>query len=118
MFQNTLALVEDCGLAFLHVFPFSPRPGTPAARMPQLDSGVVKGRAARLRAEGARALARHLQAHVGRTADVFVERPGFGRLADFSPVRLANGRAGAAGARQRVRLTSHDGAELRGEAAA
>ena len=62
MFENTLALVEEAGLAFLHVFPFSPRPGTPAARMPQVARAVVKDRAARLRAAGEAALARHLDA--------------------------------------------------------
>ncbi|MEL6845127.1 MAG: tRNA (N(6)-L-threonylcarbamoyladenosine(37)-C(2))-methylthiotransferase MtaB, partial [Bacteroidota bacterium] len=59
-FENTLALVEETSLAFLHAFPYSPRPGTPAARMPQVDRLVVKERAARLRAAGAKALNRHL----------------------------------------------------------
>ena len=86
MFQNTLRLVDDCGLAYLHVFPFSPRKGTPAARMPQQMPGVGKERAARLRAAGDEALARHLSRHAGRVAEVLVEKPGFGRLADFSPV--------------------------------
>jgi threonylcarbamoyladenosine tRNA methylthiotransferase MtaB len=88
MFANTLKLVDDCGLAYLHVFPFSPRKGTPAARMPQLAGGIAKARAAELRAKGDAALARHLKRHAGMTADVLVEKPGFGRFADFSPVRF------------------------------
>ncbi|BCW87382.1 Threonylcarbamoyladenosine tRNA methylthiotransferase MtaB [Alphaproteobacteria bacterium SO-S41] len=88
MFANTLALVEDCDLAYLHVFPFSPRKGTPAARMPQLGPGIGKARAADLRAKGDAALARHLARHAGTTQSVLVEKPGFGRLADFSPVRF------------------------------
>src|SRR5690606_20019459 len=67
MFANSLALVEDCGLTHLHVFPFSPRPGTPAARMPQVDGRAVKERAARLRQAGDAALAAHLAAEQGRT---------------------------------------------------
>jgi threonylcarbamoyladenosine tRNA methylthiotransferase MtaB len=88
MFENTLSLIDECDLAYLHVFPFSPRKGTPAARMPQLGGGVAKARAAELRARGDAALARHLRRHTGMTADVLVEKPGFGRLADFSPVRF------------------------------
>jgi threonylcarbamoyladenosine tRNA methylthiotransferase MtaB len=114
MFENTLALVDDCGLAFLHVFPFSPRPGTPAARMPQLDKAVVKERAARLRAKGEEALARHLVRHVGTTAEALVEREGFGRLADFTPVRLPVSPA-RDGALVRVRVTGHEDGELTGE---
>src|SRR5215217_2100055 len=64
-FENTVRLVEEAGLAYCHVFPFSPRPGVPAARMPQVARGVIKARAERLRAAGARALERHLQARVG-----------------------------------------------------
>jgi threonylcarbamoyladenosine tRNA methylthiotransferase MtaB len=86
-FVNTLSLIEDCGLAFVHAFPFSPREGTPAARMPQVDRRVVKARAARLREAGAAALARHLDAWVGREAMALVERDGVARLADFTTVR-------------------------------
>ena len=68
MFARSLDLVDECGLTQLHVFPFSPRPGTPAARMPQLDRDVVKERAQRLREKGEAALARHLAAQVGRIA--------------------------------------------------
>ncbi len=95
MFEATLALVEECGLAYLHVFPFSPRKGTPAARMPLVAPGIVKARAARLREAGDAALARHLARHLDTAQDVLVEKPGFGRLADFSPVRFSG--TGAAG---------------------
>ncbi|MBV9995967.1 MAG: tRNA (N(6)-L-threonylcarbamoyladenosine(37)-C(2))-methylthiotransferase MtaB [Caulobacteraceae bacterium] len=88
-FENTLSLVEAAGLSFLHVFPFSPRPGTPAARMPQVPSGVVKERAARLRAAGAAALARRLERQVGRRVRALVERPGLARAEDFTEVAFA-----------------------------
>jgi threonylcarbamoyladenosine tRNA methylthiotransferase MtaB len=85
-FENTLALVEEAGLAFLHVFPFSPRPGTPAARMPQVERAVVKARATRLRAAGEAAYRRHLEAQVGRTTRALVEREGRARAEDFTEV--------------------------------
>ena len=88
MFENTLRLVADCGLTFTHVFPFSPRPGTPAARMPQLGKAVVKERAARLRAEGEAALARALDAEIGRRARVLIEKADFGHTERFFPVRV------------------------------
>jgi threonylcarbamoyladenosine tRNA methylthiotransferase MtaB len=86
MFDNTLALVREGGLSYVHAFPFSPRPGTPAARMPQLDRAVIKDRAARLRAEGDAALARHLDQRVGGEASVLVEKTGIGRAEDFTEV--------------------------------
>ncbi len=88
-FANTLSLIDDCELAFVHAFPFSPREGTPAARMPQVERAVVKQRAARLRQAGAAALARHLDAWLGREAEALVEREGFARLADFTGVALS-----------------------------
>lgn len=87
-FANTLALVEECDLAFVHAFPFSPREGTPAARMPQPDRTLIKQRAARLREAGAAALERHLARWVGREAHALVEKEGFARLPDFTGVRL------------------------------
>ncbi len=87
MAARSRALVGDCGLAFLHVFPFSPRPGTPAARIKPLPWDVVKRRAAALRAEGDLALARHLQGWVGKTLAILSERGGMGRAADFTPVK-------------------------------
>ena len=89
MFANSLKLVEDCGLTFLHVFPFSPRKGTPAARMPQVPGTEVKARAARLRAAGAARLAGHLAAQVGRSLPVLVEGPRAGRCEDFTEVAFA-----------------------------
>jgi threonylcarbamoyladenosine tRNA methylthiotransferase MtaB len=86
MFENTMRLVEEGGLSFLHVFPFSPRPGTPAARMPPVARPVVKERAARLRAAGEAALARHLQRQVGRVVTGLVERDGVARAEDFTEI--------------------------------
>jgi threonylcarbamoyladenosine tRNA methylthiotransferase MtaB len=86
MFDQSLRLVQDCGLTFLHVFPFSPRKGTPAARMPQLTGPVIKDRAARLRAAGEAALAQHLAAWQGRAAKVLIETPRLGRTEDFTEV--------------------------------
>jgi len=88
MFARSLALVEDCGLTQLHVFPFSPRPGTPAARMPQLDRALVKERAQRLRERGEAALRAHLDAQVGATHRVLTERGGIARTEQFTAVRL------------------------------
>ncbi|MEQ1618067.1 MAG: tRNA (N(6)-L-threonylcarbamoyladenosine(37)-C(2))-methylthiotransferase MtaB [Terricaulis sp.] len=87
-FANALSLIEACGLSFVHVFPYSPRQGTPAARMPQVERRVVKERAARLRETGARALEQHLSTWIGKTALALVEREDFARLADFTGVRL------------------------------
>jgi threonylcarbamoyladenosine tRNA methylthiotransferase MtaB len=85
-FERSLALVEEAGLAFLHVFPFSPRPGTPAARMPPVDPAVVKARATRLREAGEAALGRHLDRAVGRPVRALVERAGRARAEDFTEV--------------------------------
>ena len=86
MFENSLRLIEECGLTFLHVFPFSPRIGTPAARMPQVRGPEIKDRAARLRAAGEVALAGHLQAQVGRVLPVLLEGPLMGRTEGFAEV--------------------------------
>ncbi len=86
MFENTLSLVEEAGLSFLHVFPFSPRPGTPAARMPPVARGDVKSRAAILRQAGQAALVRHLDRQVGRTLSGLVERGGVARAEDFTEI--------------------------------
>ena len=110
-FANTLSLIEACGLAFVHTFPFSPREGTPAARMPQLDRRVIKQRAARLRAIAAEALARHLDCWIGKQADALIERNRFARLPDFTGVVLSEP---AHGASMRLRFTGHDGAHLIG----
>ncbi|MFZ3326696.1 MAG: tRNA (N(6)-L-threonylcarbamoyladenosine(37)-C(2))-methylthiotransferase MtaB [Methylocella sp.] len=90
MFQNTLALVADCGLTHLHVFPFSARPGTPAAKMPPVAPEIVKARAKRLREAGAAALRAHLAAQTGKTLPVLTERGGTGRTEDFSRVKIGD----------------------------
>ncbi|MGA7383922.1 MAG: tRNA (N(6)-L-threonylcarbamoyladenosine(37)-C(2))-methylthiotransferase MtaB, partial [Methylocella sp.] len=90
MFQNTLALVADCGLTHLHVFPFSARPGTPAAKMPAVAPEIVKARAKRLREAGAAALRKHLAAQTGKILPVLTERGGTGRTEDFSRVKIGD----------------------------
>ena len=107
MFENTLSLVEEAGLAFLHVFPYSARPGTPAARMPAVKGDVVKARAARLRAAGDAALSRHLDRQVGRTLAGLVERPGLARAEDFTEIAFT-GEAPVGGVVDLI-VTGHDG---------
>ncbi|WP_272001831.1 tRNA (N(6)-L-threonylcarbamoyladenosine(37)-C(2))-methylthiotransferase MtaB [Roseovarius sp. ZX-A-9] len=87
-FENALRLVEECDLTWLHVFPYSPRPGTPAARMPQVDGRQIKARAARLRAAGAAQVTRHLAAQVGRDHSVLMESPHMGRTEQFTEVHF------------------------------
>ncbi|MBW8638542.1 tRNA (N(6)-L-threonylcarbamoyladenosine(37)-C(2))-methylthiotransferase MtaB [Hoeflea sp. WL0058] len=94
MFDNALSLVDACDLAYLHVFPYSPREGTPAARMPQHDRGLIKQRAARLREKGNEAHQRHLNRMIGATQRVLVERPGLGRAENFTLVETGDGRPG------------------------
>ena len=108
-FQNSLDLVTDCGLTYLHVFPFSAREGTPAARMPQLGRGVAKERARRLREEGKAALHRHLEREVGQRRNVLAERGG-ARTEHFAEVHLS--RAAAPGTIQNVLIAGHDGRRL------
>lgn len=91
-FANSIRLVEDCVLTFLHVFPFSPRKGTPAARMPQVSGATIRDRAAALRAAGATALARHLAAQVGVTHRILTESPRMGRTEQFTEVVFATDR--------------------------
>jgi threonylcarbamoyladenosine tRNA methylthiotransferase MtaB len=88
MFRNSLSLVDDCGLTFLHVFPYSAREGTPAARMPQVHGAVIARRAGALREKGVAALKRHLASAKGRRINVLMENERQGRSADFTPVRL------------------------------
>ncbi|MCF6200109.1 MAG: tRNA (N(6)-L-threonylcarbamoyladenosine(37)-C(2))-methylthiotransferase MtaB [Hyphomicrobiaceae bacterium] len=88
MFENTLNHVEACGLTWLHVFPFSPREGTPAARMPQVNGVIVKERARRLRDKGRTRVEAYLKGQLGQETDVLVERDGFGRTPQFAPIRL------------------------------
>ena len=113
MFQQTMNLVDDAGLSVLHVFPFSPRPGTPAARMPRPDTAVARERAARLRTKGERAMAARLARLVGSTRMLLVERGGIGRTECFAPARIA----AAPGTFVAARLTGVEGAQLLGETA-
>ena len=110
MFQRSLELVDECGLTQLHVFPFSPRPGTPAARMPQLDRAVIKERAQRLRAKGEVALRAFLERQVGAKRQVLTERGGIGRTEQFTAVRLAS--VMAPGTLVDLTMAGHDGRKL------
>jgi threonylcarbamoyladenosine tRNA methylthiotransferase MtaB len=110
MFARTFDLVEECGLTHLHVFPFSPRPGTPAARMPPVAPEVVKERARRLRARGRVALERHLEAEVGARRRVLTETDGLGRTEGFTLVRFPA--PVLAGDIREVAIAGHDGREL------
>ena len=89
MFDNTLAIVEEAGLTYLHVFPYSPRPGTPAAKMPQVDKGLARERARRLRKAGERRFSAHAASRLGMIENVLVEGDGIGRTEQFVPVMLA-----------------------------
>ncbi len=89
-FENSLKLVDECSLTWLHVFPYSPRKGTPAARMPQVDGRAIKDRAARLRAAGDVAVARHLQDQQGRSHSVLMEAEDMGRTEQFTEVRFSS----------------------------
>ena len=109
MFANTCALVQDCGLTHLHVFPFSPRPGTPAALMPQVPREVAKQRAEHLRILGDTARHAHLERQIGGTFQVLTERGGIGRTPDFTPVRIGDVPHGLM---LDVKITSHNGREL------
>src|SRR5262245_15896118 len=110
MFSRSLDLVDDCGLTHLHVFPFSPRPGTPAARMPQLPRTVIKERAQRLRQKGEAALRRHLDGQIGARSPVLVESGAAGRTEHFTPVRLRS--AKEPGTIVKLTMVGHDGRQL------
>ncbi|MDF0595683.1 tRNA (N(6)-L-threonylcarbamoyladenosine(37)-C(2))-methylthiotransferase MtaB [Psychromarinibacter halotolerans] len=110
MFQNSLKLVEDCDLTWLHVFPYSPRPGTPAARMPQVNGKAIKDRAARLRAAGDAAVARHLATRVGCDHAVLMENPHMGRTEQFTEVTFAAPQV--EGSIVRTRIAGVDGTRL------
>jgi len=116
MFARSLEIIDECGIAFLHVFPYSPRAGTPAARMPQLDRGLIKTRAARLREKGARAHDAHLatMAQAGDTHSVLVEFSGVARTENFTPVVAQNAPPGQMAV---VRVTGRDRDHLTGELA-
>jgi threonylcarbamoyladenosine tRNA methylthiotransferase MtaB len=109
MFENSLKIVEECGLTHLHVFPFSPREGTPAARMPQVRREIVKERAARLRTVGDAAYRNHLGRLVGTTQKILVEREGVGRTEGFTLAACDEGTPGEIVER---RVSAHDGEKL------
>ena len=109
MFIRSLDLVEECGLTFLHVFPYSPRPGTPASRMPQVEGGLIKDRGRRLRAAGEAALAKRLEAEIGKTREVLIESATQGRTEHFLPVAISGDMPGTV---RRLAIASHDGARL------
>jgi len=104
-FTRSLDLVEECDLTFLHVFPYSPRPGTPAARMPQVAGSEIKERAKRLRAAGEMALQKRLASEVGTTRDVLIESGTAGRTEHFVPVAITGQ---AVGSVQRLAIVGHD----------
>lgn len=111
MFAQSQSLVADCDLTFLHVFPYSPRPGTPAAKMPQVHSGAIKERAKRLRETGEAALRRRLADEVGAMRQVLIESAMQGRTEHFMPVTLTgNERVGSV---REMRIAAQDGARLR-----
>jgi threonylcarbamoyladenosine tRNA methylthiotransferase MtaB len=116
MFAGSMHLIDDCSLAFPHVFPFSSRPGTPAARMPQVEPAAVKERAARLRAAGNAALARHLQAQVGSEVELLAERSNVGRTPGFAEMELIQ--AIRPGVMLSARVIGSTGRRLQGEAIA
>ena len=109
MFENSLSIVDACGLTHLHVFPYSPRKGTPAARMPQLERKLVKERAARLRAVGDAAYLRHLDSLKSSAQSVLVEREGLGRTQGFTLVGVDRGNPGEI---VEVIISGHDGERL------
>ncbi|WP_428514264.1 tRNA (N(6)-L-threonylcarbamoyladenosine(37)-C(2))-methylthiotransferase MtaB [Roseovarius sp.] len=109
-FENSLRLVEECGLTWLHVFPYSPRPGTPAARMPQVDGRAIKERAARLRSAGAARVARHLDEQQGRVHRVLLENARMGRTEQFTEVTFGSDQP--EGQIVSARVTGHDAARL------
>ena len=111
MFQNSLRLIEECGLTWLHVFPYSKRPGTPAAKIPnQVNGNLIKDRAARLRAAGAARVRAHLAEQVGRTHKVLLENPRMGRTEQFTEVTFASDQP--EGQIVTARITGHSTTQL------
>ncbi|MEL6200729.1 MAG: tRNA (N(6)-L-threonylcarbamoyladenosine(37)-C(2))-methylthiotransferase MtaB [Pseudomonadota bacterium] len=113
MFENALSIVDACGLSKVHVFPFSPRPGTPAAKMPQMGRGIVKQRAARLREKSNAAWQAHLDRQIGKEFRALIEKGGVGRTEDFTPIRVPSD--GEIGSILPVAANGHDGDMLVGK---
>lgn len=116
MFENTYNLVKECDLTFLHIFPYSPRPGTPAAKMPQVDLALRKERAARLRSLGEVQMERFLKSHVGFNRQIIIENDGIGRTEHFASVKLSQNLP--IGSLANIDITGIDGAHLIGQVAA
>mgnify|MGYP002032935594 FL=1 len=114
-FENSLALVRECNLTWLHIFPYSVRKGTPAARMPQVNGRDVKDRAARLRAAGAAKVAQHLKAQVGQMHSVLLEKPNMGRTQQFAEVIFTKPQP--EGKIITTKITSASATQLKGQAA-
>lgn len=110
MFQHSIELVDACGLSSLHVFPYSARPGTPAAKMPPVPADQIKDRARRLREKGVEALSRHLDRLIGSEQEILVERGGIGRTPCFTPVRVGDGQV--AGTVMMAKIKMHNGVHL------
>ncbi|MEZ5898671.1 MAG: tRNA (N(6)-L-threonylcarbamoyladenosine(37)-C(2))-methylthiotransferase MtaB [Hyphomicrobiaceae bacterium] len=115
MFARSLDIVDACGLTFLHVFPFSPRKGTPAARMPQVARTTVKERAARLRAKGSDVLETYLSTQAGQRCEILMERDCVGRTPQFAEVDVSGREAFLAGEIVKARITGRNGDKLIGE---
>jgi len=109
-FENSLKLVDDCGLTWLHVFPYSPRPGTPAARMPQVAGSAIKDRAKRLRAAGEAQVGKHLSQQIGQTHNILVENARMGRTEEFTEVAFSTDQP--EGELVRTQIKSHNGRSL------
>ena len=93
-FKNTLNFIDECELTYLHVFPFSARPETPAARMPQVSHNVIKDRAEQLRELSSKALDKHLKKEIGKNRSVLIEKNDFGRTEYFAPIKVPGAKAG------------------------
>jgi threonylcarbamoyladenosine tRNA methylthiotransferase MtaB len=109
MARNTLKLIDDCAVVAAHIFPFSPRPNTPAARMPQVEPELVKARASRLREDGAQRRTSWLDSLIGRTLPALIEGEGIGHTDNFAPIALSGGRRGETGL---VRIIGREGERL------
>lgn len=112
MFQNSLSIIDEADLTYLHIFPYSPRPGTPAAKMPPVDGVTIKQRAAKLRQRGDEKRCQYFNQQVGKTTSVLMENNGLGRTETYAPVRTSGGQPGQF---LTVELTGHDGKMLKGQ---
>ena len=119
MFEESISLIDACGISLLHVFPFSPREGTPAAKMPQLDRGLIKQRAAKLRSKGEAAYQNHLDkmANNAQQSKILIEKSGIGRTENFTMVELYDENGGVlsnlpSGAIVTARINGHNSKQL------